>query len=179
MEEFISYKKYSFAILTAFKKPAVMVPTMGMLSLSDCQLGVFLLFGLMTFDFITGVLASWSIWKNSKIESNFWKYGFSSSRLRLSLVKSITYFLFIICAYFIEWIFKIKTFKAESYTEHQITLTLFAIAVACAIEFYSIFFENLPKAGFSIEKNVKAIFLLVKAGIKSVKNISNDDQGTA
>lgn len=178
MKELIIYKKYSVALLTALKEPAVIIPSLGMITLNDCQWGIFLLFGLMTFDFITGVLASWNLWKNSKIQSNFWKYGFSSSRLRLSLVKSITYFLFIICAYGIERIFKLKTMKAESYTEHNITLTLFAIAVACVIEFYSIFFENLPKAGFSIEKKVKAIFVKVKTAVKSVKNITNDDNST-
>lgn len=178
MKELLLYKKHAIGLLTAIKKPAIAIPAIGMLTLTDCQWGMFLLFGLMSLDFITGVLASWNLWKDSKIESNFWKYGFSSSRLRTSLVKSITYFLFIICAYGIEQIFKIKTFKAESYTEHQITLTLFAIAVACAIEFYSIFFENLPKAGFSIELKVKAIFIKVKTAVKSVKELTNDDNST-
>ncbi|MCU7615671.1 phage holin family protein [Chryseobacterium sp. PBS4-4] len=175
MRELLLYKKHAFSLLTAIKKPAVAVPAIGMLTLSDCQWGMFLLFGLMAFDFLTGVLASWNLWKDSKIESNFWKYGFSSLRIRESVVKSVTYFLLIMCAYWIETTFKIKTFKVESYSEHQITLTLFAIAVACAIEFYSIFFENLPKAGFSIESKVKLIFIKIKTAVKSVKNITNDD----
>jgi hypothetical protein len=178
MKEFLIYKKYIIGILMAIKKPAIAIPVIGMLTLSNCQLGIFLLFGLMILDFVTGVLASWNLWKDSKIESNFWKYGFSSSRIRLSLVKSITYFLFIICAYGIEQIFKIKTFSAESYTDHKITLTLFAIAIACAIEFYSIFFENLPKAGFSIEKKVKSIFGKIKNAVKSVKELTNGDNSS-
>lgn len=178
MKEILFYKKYSLAFITALKKPAIAIPTLGMVTLSDCQLGMFLLIFLMSLDFITGVLASWNLWKDSKIESNFWKYGFSSSRIRMSLVKSVTYFMFIICAYGIERIFKIKNFKAETYTEHQITLTLLTIAISCAIEFYSIFFENLPKAGFSIELKVRAIFIKVKGAVKSVKNINNDDNST-
>jgi hypothetical protein len=175
MKELLIYKKHALVLLTGIKKPAIAIPAVGMITLSDCQLGIFLLFGLMTLDFFTGVLASWNLWKDSKIESNFWKYGFSSSRIRQSIVKSVTYFLFIMCAYGIESIFKIKTFRAESYTEHQITLTLVSIAVSCAIEFYSIFFENLPKAGFSIENKVKAIFVKVKTAVTSVKEITNGD----
>lgn len=179
MKELLVYKKHTLGLLTALKKPTIAVPTLGMLTLTDCQLGIFLLFGLMILDFITGVLASWNLWKDSKIESNFWKYGFSSLRIRESVVKSVTYFLLIMCAFWIETTFKIKTFKAETYTEHQITLTLFAIAVACAIEFYSIFFENLPKAGFSIEMKVKTIFIKIKTAVKSVKNFTNDDNSTS
>lgn len=178
MKELLIYKKHIIGILTAIKKPAIAIPAIGMLTLSDCQLGIFLLLGLMILDFVTGVLASWNLWKDSKIESNFWKYGFSSSRIRLSLVKSVTYFLFIICAYGIERIFKIKTFNADSYTEHKITITLLAIAISCAIEFYSIFFENLPKAGFSIEKKVNAIFVKVKTALTSVKELTNNDNNS-
>lgn len=174
MKELFFYK-HAFAILTGIKKPAVVVPAIGMLSLTDCQLGIFLLLALMTVDFATGVLASWNLWKDSKIETKFWKNGFSSYRLRMSLNKSITYFLFIMCAYGIEQVFKIKTFNAENYTDHKITLTLATIAISCAIEFYSIFFENLPKAGFSIEANVKKIFVKVKGAVTSVKEISNVD----
>lgn len=175
MKELLVYKKHAIGLLTAIKKPAVAFPAIGMITLSDCQWGISLLFVLMLFDFVTGVLASWSLWKNSKIESSFWQKGFTSVRIRESVVKSITYFLLIMCAYGIETIFKIKTFKAESYTEHQITLTLAAIAIACAIEFYSIFFENLPKAGFSIEVKVKAIFVKVKSAISSVRSLKNGD----
>ena len=145
---------------------------------SSCQLGIFLLIVLMLVDFITGVFASWVIWESSKVESKFWKYGFTSTRLRLSIVKSVTYFLFILCAFGIESIFKIKSWKAENYTDHQITLTLATIAIACAIEFYSIFFENLPKAGFDIEQKVRAIFVKVKKAVTSVKDITNGDSSS-
>ncbi|HAP94535.1 phage holin family protein [Epilithonimonas hominis] len=173
MKELKTYKHHALLFLTAVKKPAVAIPTIGMVSLSDCQLGIFLLIILMLLDFITGVFASWVIWENSKVESKFWKYGFTSTRIRLSLVKCVTYFLFILCAFGIEYIFKIKSWKAENYTEHTITLTLITIAIACAIEFYSIFFENLPKAGFDIEKKVKLIFVKVKKAVTSVKDITN------
>lgn len=183
MREILIYKHHALAILTAVKKPAILVPALGIITISDCQLGIILLVGLMILDFITGVLASWFLWKDSKIESNFWKYGFSSLRIRMSIVKSVTYFLFIICSYGIEIIFRIKSFGTNAYTDHEVTVTLFTVAIACAIEFYSIFFENLPKAGFDISEKVTAIYKLVKNAVKSIKDlrkdITDDNNGTA
>lgn len=178
MKELLIYKKPVIAILAASKKPAVIVPTLGFLTVSDCTLGVFLLLGLMALDFVTGVLASWNMWKSSKIESNFWKYGFSSSRIRLSIAKSVTYFLLIICSYGIEQIFKIKSFGSNSYTEHELTISLLAIAFACSIEFYSIFFENLPKAGFDIWSYFKKMTSKIKSGISTIKDITKDDNNS-
>jgi len=180
MKEFFIYKKYSLAFITAVKEPAVIIPAVWLASLSSCQLGVALLFGLMIGDFFSGVYASWVIFKQNPTNEGlrFRKHGFSSEKIRLSLSKSVTYFLFIMGAYGIEWVFKIKSFRAESYTDHQITITLISIAISCAIEFYSIFFENLPKAGFSIEVQVKAIYGKVKSVMTAIKNLRNGDNST-
>ncbi|AZA90914.1 Holin family [Chryseobacterium nakagawai] len=178
MKELLIYKKHIIAVLTAIKKPAIILPTIGFVTFSDNLMGIILLIGLMAADFITGVLASWNMWKNSKIESNFWKYGFSSSRIRLSIVKSVTYFLFILCTYGIEVIFRVKSFGKNGYTDHELTLSLFAVAIACSIEFYSIFFENLPKAGFDIWSYFKKITAKIKSGIKTVKEITDDNNNT-
>lgn len=181
MKELSVYKHHIIAIITAVKKPTVVIPAIGLMSFSGCQLGMFLLLILMALDFATGVLASWNIWHNSKVKSNFWKYGFSSKRVRLSLVKSITYFLFIICSFGIEYIFKVKSFGVTSYSDHEITLTFIAITLSCAIEFYSIFFENLPKAGFDIWEKLKLIAAKVKSGVSTVKDITdggNDNSTT-
>ena len=179
MNELLVYKHHLIAVLTAVKKPAIIIPTIGFMTFSSWQLAMFLLLILMAVDFMTGVLASWSFWKASKIESSFWKYGFSSSKVRLSIAKSVTYFLFIILSFGIEIMFRIKSFGSNSYTDHEITLTLIAIALSCAIEFYSIFFENLPKAGFDIWEKFKAITDKIKTGITTVKDITNgNDNGT-
>lgn len=180
MKELLIYKKHAITLAAAVKKPVIVLPTLGLMTISDSLLGIFLLIGLMAADFVTGVLASWNMWKNSKIESNFWKYGFSSSRIRLSIAKSVTYFLFILCTYGIEIIFRIKSFGTNNYTDHEVTLSLLAIAIACSIEFYSIFFENLPKAGFDLWSYFKKITAKIKSGIKTVKDISdgNDNSST-
>lgn len=181
MKEFLIYKKHAVSFLAAVKNPITAIPAIGVLSLSNCQMAILLLFGLMGMDFLTGILASWINWKDSNKEGSFWKHelGFSSTKMRLSLIKSITYFAFILSAFGLEYIFKLKSFKAESYTEHQITLTLVAIAISCAIEFYSIFFENIPKAGFSIEKKIRAIFSKVKAVVNAIRNLKNGNNGSA
>jgi len=177
MKELLTYKKTAFAVLTAVKKPAVAVPAVGLVTFSSYQLGIFLLLFFMTLDFITGVLASWILWKDSKAQSNFWKYGFSSRRLRLSVVKSVTYFFFILSAYGLEWTFKLKPI-GSSYSDHKVTITLITIAISCSIELYSIFFENLPKAGFDIEQKVRAIFIKVKNAVKSVRELRDGDNNS-
>lgn len=175
------YEKYTLALLTGLQKPAVMIPAVGIATLSSCQLGLILLFGFMLGDFCSGLYASWVMFKQNPANEalRFWKDGFSSEKIRLSLSKSVTYFLFIMGAFGIESVFKIKSFKAETYTDHQITLTLISIAISCAIEFYSIFFENLPKAGFSIETQVKAIYGKVKAVTNALKNLRNGNNGSS
>jgi len=177
MRELLTYKKTAIAVLTAVKKPTVAIPAVGLVTFSSYQLGIFLLLFFMTLDFITGVLASWILWKDSKAQSNFWKYGFSSRRLRLSVVKSVTYFLFILCAYSLETTFKLKPF-GSTYTDHPVTITLVTIAIACSIELYSIFFENLRKAGFDIEKKVRTIFSKIKNAVKSVRELRDGDNNS-
>lgn len=174
------YQNYSFAFLASVQKPAVVIPALGIASLSSCQFGVLLLFGLMIGDFLSGVYASWVVFKQDPANEGlrFRKNGFSSEKIRLSLSKSVTYFLFIIGAYGLEWVFKLKSFRAETYTDHQITITLITIAISCAIEFYSILFENLPKAGFSIEVQLKAIYGKVKAVMTALKNLRNGNNSS-
>ena len=178
MKELLVYKHHLIAVLTAVKKPSIVIPAIGLMSFSSGQLAMLLLLILMAVDFLTGVLASWSFWKASKIGSSFWKYGFSSSKVRLSIAKCVTYFLFIILSYGIEIIFRIKSFGSNAYTDHEITLTLIAIALSCAIEFYSIFFENLPKAGFDIWEKLKDIAAKIKIGVTTVKDITNGNDNS-
>ena len=45
--------------------------------------------------------------------------------------------------------------------------------MSCAIEVYSIFFENLPKAGFDIWEKLKLIAAKVKSGVSTVKDITD------
>ena len=170
-----SYEHYVTGILTSIKKPAVLIPTIGILELTNLQLALALLFGLLFIDYITGVLASW-INHKKQFGTSFWKdsvNGFSSEKWKKSLVKTITYFLFILTTWSIEKVFQIKPFNTSYSNIGNITITLGAIAISCGIEFYSIFFENLPKAGFDIEKKFMKAFNKVKSIFTKVKNFKD------
>ena len=172
-----SYEHYVTGILTSIKKPEVLIPTIGVLKLTNLQLAIILLLGLLSVDYITGVLASW-INHKKLFGTSFWKdpiNGFSSEKWKKSLVKTITYFLFILTTWAIEKVFQIKPFNASYTHVGNITLTLGAIGFSCGIEFYSIFFENLPKAGFNIENSFLKLFNKIKSIFTKVKNF-NDGQ---
>lgn len=171
------YERYVIGILTSIKKPAVLIPTIGVLELTNLQLAIVLLFGLLFVDYITGVLASWVNHKKN-FKTSFWKdsvNGFSSEKWKKSLVKTITYFLFILTTWSIEKVFQIKTFNTSYSNIGNITITLGAIGLSCGIEFYSIFFENLPNAGFNIEDRFLKLFNKIKSIFTKVKNF-NDGQ---
>ena len=171
------YEHYATIILTSIKKPVVLIPIIGILELNNLQLALALLFGLLSIDNITGILASWINHKKN-FKTNFWKdsvNGFSSEKWKKSLVKTITYFLFILTTWSIEKVFQIKPFNTSYSNIGNITITLGAIAISCGIEFYSIFFENLPRAGFSLEDKFMKAFNKVKSIFTKVKNF-NDGQ---
>lgn len=171
-----TYEHYVVGILTSIKKPAVIIPTIGIIELSNTQLALCLLFFLLSMDYFTGVYASWINYKKENGKGFFKdsENGFSSEKWQQSVTKAITYFLFILLTYAIQHIFQIKSFDSEYSHIKGITITLFAIAISCGIEFYSIFFENLPKAGFDIEKEFMKLFDKAKSIFKKVKNFKDE-----
>ena len=172
-----SYEHYITGILTSIKKPYVIIPTIGIIELSNMQLSILLLFGLLAADWGTGVYAAWINYKKENGKGFFKdsEKGFSSRIWKQSLTKTITYFLFILSTYAIQHIFQIKSFDSEYSHIKGITITLFAIAISCGIEFYSIFFENLPNAGFNIEDRFLKLFNKIKSIFTKVKTF-NDGQ---
>jgi len=177
MENLSTYKHYATAISTSVvKKPIIVIPAIGIIELSNIQMALALFFVLLFFDFFTGVLASYTEWKKLGKKTKFFtdvKDGFASEKWRLSFVKTITYLAFILLVYLTEKIFQIKPIELQ-YTEIKlVTFTLIAIAFSCGIEFYSIFFENLPRAGFSIEDESMKAFNKVKSIFTKVKNFKD------
>ena len=178
MENLSTYKNYATAISTSVvKKPIIVIPALGIIELSNIQMSLALFFVLLFFDFLTGVLASYTEWKKLEKKTKFFKDrkdGFTSEKWRLSLVKTITYLALILLVHLIEKTFQIKPFELQ-YTEIKlVTITLIAIAISCGIEFYSIFFENLPRAGFSIEDKCTKVFDKVKSIFTKVKNFKDE-----
>ena len=108
------------------------------------------------FDFITGILASWREKRESEKTDPSLKDKdlISSDKLKLSGIKAFTYASAILAVWGIEKVFIIKSFKFSNISDQDMTITLIFIGFCCAIEFYSIFFENFKRAGFDIKKNV-------------------------
>lgn len=124
------------------------------------------LFILFVVDFITGVGASYCIWKKTKKKEDKWFFGkgegFNSSKFRKMFVKLLVYLFVPIGLVNFQNIFMIRNIKYEVLSVAEIDLATAAILLFCINEGFSIFHENLPKCGFNIFDTFKKI--------KQVKN---------
>jgi phage-related holin len=134
--------------------------------LTSIQKALLLLLIFFILDFITGILASWKVKREEEKTKPELKEQalISSEKLKLSAVKAFTYASAILGVWGIEKVFFIKTFKFDNVSTEGLTITLIFIGFCCAIEFYSIVFENFKKLGFDIAKK----FLLVVKNIKKI-----------
>jgi phage-related holin len=134
--------------------------------LTSIQKALLLLLLFFILDFITGIIASWKIKKDEeKLDPSLKGTALiSSDKLKLSAVKAFTYASAILGVWGIEKVFFIKTFKFDNVSTEDLTVTLIFTGFCCAIEFYSIVFENFKKMGFDIAKR----FLKVVNSIKKI-----------
>lgn len=134
--------------------------------LTSIQKALLLLLLFFVLDFITGIIASWKIKKDEeKLDPSLKGTALiSSDKLKLSAVKAFTYASAILGVWGIEKVFFIKTFKFENVSTESLTVTLIFTGFCCAIEFYSIVFENFKKMGFDIAKR----FLKVVSSVKKI-----------
>ncbi|RWW99718.1 phage holin family protein [Flavobacterium cerinum] len=153
-------------------KPLILFPCIPILVLTTSQKAVILLGLFFILDFITGILASWIEFKKTNSASEK-RYLIQSSKLRLSAVKFICYALGILCAWGIEIVFVIKKIPSGSISTQNLTFTTVVIAFFCAIEFYSIFFENIKRMGFDILLKIQKISSESWKLYKTIKNENN------
>jgi phage-related holin len=163
------FLKLGISLKTMASSPAAGVATGSVIvvsAMTNTQKAVYLLVAFYVLDFITGILASWK----EKIEAEKTnpslkeKNLISSEKLKLSGVKAFTYASAILAVWGIEKVFIIRSFKLSHISNEDMTLTLIFIGFCCAIEFYSIFFENFKRAGFDIRKK----FFTLTGGIKKI-----------
>lgn len=161
--------------LPAFVFPTIVLPSIEISDLTTAQKACILLGFFFVLDFITGILASWVEFKKvlPLVPSSGKRYVISSTKLRLSGVKFITYAFGIICAWGIEVVFVLREIPTGKITTHDLTFTTIVIAFFCAIEFYSIFFENIKRMGFDIIHKVKTI---VKSGWNLYKDVKDENK---
>lgn len=173
MKEALSYfhflEKIPGVAKQIYSHPVLLTPLISVFMLSNQFLAIFLLVFFLAADFATGVLASWMEAKKNKNPK--W---FSSEKTRLSIIKSVTYMLFILGTWSIDKIFLVKKFNFHNFSDADFSITLLATAICICVEFYSIFWENLPKAGFDLPGIVNKIFSKVKDIKNSIKSINND-----
>lgn len=161
MEWLSLYSKYfiklgiSLKTMTSSPVTAVAGGTVVTLSIfSSVQKAILLLFLFFILDFITGILASWREKKQAEKEDPKLKETslISSDKLKLSAIKAFTYASAILSIYGIEKVFFIKTFKIDTISHENMTITIIFIGFCCAIEFYSVVFENFKRMGYDIVK---------------------------
>ncbi len=183
MELIALYSRYfikmATVIQTSLTKPIgiiIFAPTVTVISYhSTVQNGLLFLAGVLTVDFITGVLVSKKKKKKYERENpqEAKKTLLSSEKMRLSLVKSLTYIAIILGVFAIEKIFFIKSFKWESVTDLDLTGTIIIIAVCSGIELWSIVMENVKELGFDLEAKILKV---AKGGWKLFGAIKNGDE---
>lgn len=167
------------ALKTLFTNPiglAISLPSLTYLTTStDVEKAWYLLGLVYIIDFITGIYASFveakreeSFIKIFATKKTYWQRvgtkitlffdTISSEKLRKSIVKAIAYLLLILLVFFVEKTFLIKAFQWVSISDKEWTITLIAQGICIGIEMYSIFLENLKRAGFDIVGSIIGVF---------------------
>ena len=178
MEGILVYSQYILKI--GVKMKAIMstpstaiagASVVGLTLLTSVQLGIWLLVVFSTFDFLTGVGASWVVKKKAeKLDPELKEKNLiSSDKLKLSLVKNFVYFSFILMVHLVEVTFKIKTYKMDFLSEEAMSITLIAIGICCGIEVYSIVFENFKTMGFDLAAKITQTTKAIKKLYSEVK----------
>lgn len=183
MEELTLYSKYfmkvAIVLKTLFSKPLDVVISMPIVVTAPlyttAEMACGILASFFVIDFITGIVASWVEFKRvpALIPTSDKRYLIQSAKLRMSGVKFICYVLAILCAWMFETVFMIKEIPTGHISTQNLTLTTIVIAFFCLIEFYSIFFENIKRAGFDIIEMIKKISHSGWGVYKSIKNGKN------
>lgn len=172
------YSKYFFKLWINLKtmssSPAGVITGSSLVAVSvltSVQKALILLLIFFVIDFITGIIASWREKKDKeKIDPTVKEQSLiSSEKLKLSAVKAFTYASAILGVWGIEKVFFIRTFKFENISTEDLTITLIFVGFCCAIEFYSIVFENFKRMGFDISKKAFSVIRHVKKIIFQVE----------
>tara|TARA_R110000744_G_scaffold376168_1_gene490242 strand:- start:430 stop:993 length:564 start_codon:yes stop_codon:yes gene_type:complete len=150
----ISKPAYSMTILPVIAGMTIKsgVPTM-----------MLLLAAVILADFITGMIASYIEWKDGKVETPN-VYFIESKKIRNTIVKSLSYLLFIALIAFFEVAFFTVNIPrlSEILSSKEFTGTEIAIGICVVIEFYSVL-ENFKRGGVDIIGKVKTVFGKIKS----------------
>ncbi|WP_275552694.1 phage holin family protein [Tenacibaculum piscium] len=176
---FIKMKLVFHAFFT--EKAILLLPATTVPLLIDTQLAILILFGLICIDFATGIWAS-SVEKKeaekeqeeSEVEINEKdliknKNLISSEKARRTGVKFAIYSITILVACIMEEVFFLKPVSI-GFSTADFKISIVIICFWCAVEFYSIIFENFKKIGFDVVKILTNILKKYKETKKIVTN---------
>ncbi len=162
-------KKFADNLLSLFTtiKGFVFLIVSQFIALQGVRLGIAFLSAVFIIDLITGLSAAYKESKKS-ITQNTAPYFIQSKKLRMSLLKGITYMLAVILSYILySYIFDAQhSIPGSTKTFTIIELTF---GVCIAIESWSII-ENLKRMGFDIIGKIVSLVKNIRKTVKSVKD---------
>jgi len=128
-----------------------------------------ILFWMFIGDLISGLMASYFIWKKSDHKER-WFFGkgegFSSDKAKKMGVKAMVYLAVPLLLIKLQSVLFLKNFKYERISDAEFELATASLFVFSLIEGFSIFHENLPKCGFNLWQRIKKMI----GFYKEVKN---------
>lgn len=184
MKNFAAAAVPNFTFITiALKKPLLLLAPVTLVPVVSLASVAEILMWLFTIDLVTGVTASYFIWREATPKGKYFfraknlvdmpedQKGFSSDRFKKCFIKGIIYGGFPLIVLKFQQVFLVKNFKMPSYlSDSEIELTTIILLIFCANEFFSIFWENLPKCGVNVPKGIRNFI----TGVKEIKEIKED-----
>jgi len=170
MKQMLAFALPKFSLIAfIIKKPVFLVGTVPVILVAklvvDFESVAWILFGLFLTDFITGILASWMVWRKSD-HVDKWFFGkgegFSSDKAKKMGVKALVYLGVPFLSIRLQQVLFLKNFKYARVSDAEFELATIALILFCLIELFSIFNENLPKCGFDIWQRTKKIIRVYK-----------------
>lgn len=180
LQEIIHTALPKFSLLIELiKKPMlaffVITPTVPTAIVVDIVSASYLLGYLFIGDLVSGILASYFVWKKSDRKDK-WFFGkgegFSSDKFKKMFVKLMVYTGTPLLINKFQSTFLIKNISYKSISDAEIDIATFLILLFILNEGYSIFHENLPKCGFNLWERAKKLYqaiIKIKSAIKEIK----------
>lgn len=164
-------------IALIYKNPKLLIPAVPIVKITelvvDFESIAWVLLGLFVTDLVTGLLASYFIWKKSDHKER-WFFGkgegFSSDKAKKMGAKALIYLGVPYLCIELQKIIYLKNFKYEKLSDAEFELATIWVIIFCGVEIFSIVCENAPKIGFDLIAYIKKII----NGIKCLKNDVKD-----
>lgn len=137
-----------------------------LLSIGHIKMGVWVLLGVFIADFITGVTASFHEKKLNGERCSI--YDFRSGKVRLSILKGVTYILFILLSWFF-YVYMFDKALPMPGSTRAFTIPEIGVGICIAVESWSII-ENFKRLGFDLIGKIQNIASKVWNVINTVKN---------